>query len=279
MTVPIMVDFYVNKNGSEVNIKDVTSVQGLDFLDMKVSAPNLTGSYQATPGLDGELDLGATYGARTIQANFYFEGTDLYDFELACRSLWSFFFERDPYYIRSGFNPGIRYYVRPKPYDPSRISVSQMTFTIEFDLLSGFGESLGTTQDPFTYDAELWQAGQHLPDGQDLSYTFTENNFSVYNAGDITIDPIQHHELKITITCDGKPIITNVSTGDMFSMNSDISKTDTLTIDGIYPYLNNVHCGRSTNHGIITLAKGWNQFSISGASNISISFLFRFLYM
>ena len=276
----MMNDLYINKTGTEVNISDVDDLHGLHFLDLVVSAPQLTGNYLTNPGLDGETELApGVFGPRTISANFYFEGADLTDFELAARAIWSYFFERYQYYIRSTQNPGIRYKVRPKPYDPTMLNYAEMTFTLGFDLPSGFGESLGITLDMFSYDSELWQVGQNLPSDKDLQYVFTGSDFQIYNASDIDIDPRQHHELQIALTCSGTPKITNQTTGDTFQMTQSVLKSDVLLIDGAYPYLNNQRCGRQTNHGIITLSKGWNSIHIDNASNIDISFLFLFLYM
>ena len=251
-------DLLVDKGDGWINIKDVVALSGLRFYGLTVQPPQLTGTYQTNPGRDGELDLGqSVFGPRTITATFYFKGQDLTDFELGCRDIWAYFYERDAYYIRSTLNPGIRYLVRAKPYDPSRLAVINLRFDLEFDLLSGFGESTGTTLDMFTYDAELWQIGMHLPNGEDLQYVFNANNFRVYNASDIVIDPLQHHEFQIALTGSGTPTITNTTTGDVFKLTQAMTADDTLLIDGIYPYLNNNRCGRLTNHGILTLAKGW----------------------
>lgn len=274
----ILPELYINKSGTEIALSENVDLKGLHFLDLTVQSPQLTATYLTNAGLDGEIDVGeAIFGPRTVQANFYYEGTDIVDFELATHEIWKFFFQRDPYYIRSSLKPGIRYKVRPKPYDPTRLSVGSMTFTLEFDLPSGFGESLGTTLDMFTYESDLWQIGQNLAVDRDLQYVFNTSSFSVFNASDIKIDPVQHHLLQIAMTCSGTPTIANKTTGDSFSMTS-VSKSDVLLIDGIYPYLNNVHCGRNTDHGIITLDPGWNEIEITGATNINISWLFRFLY-
>jgi hypothetical protein len=275
-----MADLYVNKNGTWVNIKDEPSLQGLTFFGLTVQSPQPVTSYQTNPGVDGEIDPGnAGFGPRTIEARFFFAGEDLTDFELACRDIWSYFYERDPYCIRSSANPAIRYRVRAQPFDPNRIAVITMQFSIVFDLLSGFGESIGTTLDMFTYEAGLWQYGMHLPNGRDLAYVFNTSSFKVYNASDIDINPMQHHELQIALTCEGTPTVTNKTTGDVFQMKQAVTKDDVLLLNGIYPYLNDNRCGRLTNHGIITLKrKAWNDIEITGVTNIDISWMFHFLY-
>ncbi|WP_445505823.1 phage tail domain-containing protein [Niallia sp. 03091] len=276
----ILQDLYINKGDGEILLSEAADLKGLQFLDLSVSAPALTQNYITNPGLDGQLPSGkATYGPRTVSANFYFSGHDLFDFELACREIHRFFFEREAYYIRTTMMPGFRYLVMAKPYDPTRINITDMTFTIEFDLPSGFREAYKTTLEaPFTYDAESWQVGMNLPNVEDLSYVFNTLAFSVYNASDITINPLKHHLLDIALTCVGTPTIRNWTTGDIFHLDKEMTSSDALLLSGFDPYLNNQRCGRDTNHGVITLAPGWNNFSIASCSNPVIAFNIRFLY-
>jgi hypothetical protein len=276
----ILQDLYVNKNGVETLLSKTADLFGLQFLDMAVSAPVITQNYITNPGLDGQIEAGtATFGARTVSVNFLFKGADLFDFELGCRSIHAFLFEREPYYIRSTLMPGFRYKVVAKQYDPTRINITDMTFTVDFDLPTGFREAWKETLEaPFTFDGEAWQVGMNLPTADDLSYVFSSNNFSVYNASDIVINPLNHHTLDIALTCTGAPTITNQTTGDKFTYNKIMTSSDALLLSGFDPYLNNVRCGRDTNHGVITLAKGWNQFAVTGCSNPVIAFNIRFLY-
>lgn len=275
----ILQDLYINKNGIETLLSETADLYGLQFLDMYVSAPVITQNYFTNPGMDGLIEAGtATFGMRTVSVNFLFKGNDLFDFELGCKAIHAFLFEREAYYIRSTLMPGFRYKVVAKPYDPTRINMTDMTFAVEFDLPTGFREAFKETLEaPFTFDAEAWQMGMNLPT-DDLSYVFNTAQFSVYNASDIEINPLKHHLMDIALTCVGMPTITNLTTGDVFTLNRAMTASDALLLSGFDPYLNNVRCGRDTNHGVITLAKGWNQFAISGCTNPVTAINTRFLY-
>ncbi|MDQ8092249.1 phage tail domain-containing protein [Bacillus amyloliquefaciens] len=277
----ILQDLIVEKNGKEQLLSETVDLRGLQFLDMTVSAPSITQNYLTNPGLDGQIEAGkAVYGARTVSANFLFKGRDLFDFELGCKAIHAFLFEREAYHIRTSLMPGIRYRVLAKPYETTRINMVDMSFTVEFDLPSGFREAVKTTLEaPFVFNDGSWQIGMNLPSDKELSYVFNTSEFSVLNASDITINPLKYNMLEIALTCVGKPVITNKTTGDVFKLNKEMNASDALLLDGFDPYLNNSRCGRDTNHGVITLAKGWNQFLITGCSNPVIAFNTRFLYL
>ncbi|MED4846273.1 phage tail domain-containing protein, partial [Bacillus atrophaeus] len=161
----ILQDLIINKNGVEQALSKTVNMRGLQFLDMTVSAPSITPTYLTNPGLDGQIESGtAVYGARTVSVNFLFKGKDLHDFELGCRAIHAFLFSREAFYIRSTLMPAMRYKVRAKPYEMTRLSLTDMTFTVEFDLPSGFREAFQTTQEAdFSNDAATWPIGMNIP--------------------------------------------------------------------------------------------------------------------
>lgn len=263
------------KNGRE---SDQTELSGLHFLDCVISAPNLIAEYEVFQGVDGDQDNGARYGPRTVTANYYFETIDGFDYELACHEVWRAFFDKEPYYIIDSVNPGMKMLVRPKPFEFSRLNLMDMKFTIEFDLFKGFRESLLTSASPKLFTEEAWQFGMNLLTADDLIYTHSTTRFLIYNPSDTVISPFQHHELDIALTCVGSPIIHNKTTGDNFEYNGRVEKSDVLLLTKVSRFLNDKPCGRETNHGVITLAKGWNEIEVTRCSNLTIAFNFSFLY-
>jgi Phage tail protein len=153
-------------------------------------------------------------------------------------------------------------------------------FDVEFTTLSPFAESIGTTLDPFTFDAELWQIGQGLTAEDGIVYTHSTSSFRIYNAGDVTIDP-RVLPLKITFTGASTNLkITNTTTGDMWQYTGTTQAGDTITLDGVRSLKNGVSIFSATNRKLITIASGWNDFTITGASgSFTISFDFRFYYI
>src|SRR5699024_8540531 len=101
------------------------------------------------------------------------------------------------------------------------------------------------------------------------------NNFSIWNAGNVTVEPETMY-LKITVTGTlGKLEIRNKTTGDFFKVNAAFSRT--LIIDGMSTQLKGTNVFRDTNRRYISLASGANQFEVIGQYT-DIEFDFRYYY-
>lgn len=142
-----------------------------------------------------------------------------------------------------------------------------------------YAESSATTKSRKEWDINLWQWGQGLTWDDDLQYSFTSNNFTVRNLGNVKIDP-RESELIITIkaTASSYLEVRNQTTGEAFRFNSSLSATDTLVLNGIHTYKNNVNAIVNTNKKLLTLAPGNNIFAVTGGTVHSIEFEHRFLY-
>lgn len=260
--------------------QEIEEIQGARLVSVVDSGPQPSTQYDQLVGVDGNIDNGTTFGSRTITATFMFKGLDAIDYTLAKQEIWRMLFDHDPFYITWTRLPGMRYLVHCKPFTDTRINPYAGTYEVEFDAFTGFAESLGRTdEDPIDMNSDKWQmVGQGFVLDEDLIYTnIPGNSFKIFNAGDITIDP-RKHDLTISIQGIGTPTLKNLTTGDLFTYNKSLSAGDTLTIDGVYPLLNGAHCGRDTNHGLLTLLPGWNQISLTGLNNPVSTFGFRFLY-
>lgn len=260
---------------------EINELDGACLLSVSDGGPQPSTQYENISGVDGNLAGTTTFGTRPIIATFYFKGADKIDYTLAQKEIWRVLFDYEPYYITWTRLPGLRYLVQCKPFTDTRINPITGTYEVEFEAFTGFAESRGRTDiDPINMDSDVWQIiGQGLILDSDLIYTHTTSSFSIFNAGDISIDPAKpYHELTITIKGSGKPTLKNNTTGDVFTYNKTLTPSDTLIIDGVYPYVNGAHCGRDTNHGLIRLTPGWNKLSLTGLSNRQITFGFRFLY-
>lgn len=257
----------------------VSEINGAELLEVSETSPQPTTQYQQLAGTDGSVDQGTTFGAKTITATFYLGAIDKYDWTLAVRDIWRLLFDYQAYYISWSRMPGIRYLVHCQPFEFTVINEIEATFQVQFIAFLGHGESVGRTDtDPITMDSDLWQMiGQGFPLDEDLIYTHMENSFRIFNAGDLPINPRQH-ELTIVIKGTGAPTLTNETTGETFTYNDELAAGDELVLDGVFPMINGVHCGRSTNHGLISLATGWNAFTVSGLTNLEVIFGTRFLY-
>ncbi len=257
-------------------------MDGLHFLDLRVDAPQTRTNLQSNDYQDGSRQQGPIlFGARTVAPDFYFEANDLHDFELATQEIWRRLYSRNLIELRWSRMPGIKMAVIAKPFEQTRLNWGDMKFTVEFDMPSGYRQSLvKSDQLQFIYDEELSQIGMNLPNGEDLHYRFKQTHFKVYNPSDVVIDPYwQKHDLDIIIKGQGTPTMTNLTNNYGIVLNRALTANDTLIWHGVHPLLNGASCERATNHGHLQLEKGWNDISITGLSNIDVTFSFLFLYL
>lgn len=257
-------------------------MDGLHFLGLRVDAPQTRTNLQSNDYQDGSRQQGPIlFGTRTVAADFYFEANDLHDFELATQEIWRRLYSRNLIELRWSRMPGIKMAVIAKPFEQTRLNWGDMKFTVEFDMPAGYRQSLvKSDQLQFIYDEELSQIGMNLPNGEDLHYRFKQTRFKVYNPSDVVIDPYwQKHDLDIIIKGQGTPTITNLTNNYGIILNRALTVNDTLIWHGVRPLLNGASCERATNHGHLQLEKGWNDISITGLSNIDVTFSFPFLYL
>ncbi|WP_239255431.1 phage tail domain-containing protein [Listeria ilorinensis] len=254
------------------------NIQGLYFLDQTLEDPTVSNAGIQLQGVDGLLPIKNTYAPLALKLRFFYEGKDVADNQLMMKDLRNIFHCEEPYIVRHSEMPGLRYLVSNCLIEQEAQSLYDYVFTITCNVYKGYTESFGTTLNPLTFEEEKWQVGLDLPVGEDLPYVFTSKSFKVYNASSIKVNPVLRHQLEVAMTCEGTPRITNRTTSDTFEYKKSLKKADTLYIQGVYPFVNNQHAGVNTNHGVITLAPGWNEFEITGADNINIAFNFRFIY-
>ncbi|MBC1406107.1 phage tail family protein, partial [Listeria welshimeri] len=178
--------------------------------------------------------------------------------------------------------PARKYAVNTCDIELTRKASNLADLTLTFNCFKGFSESLYTSTVPFEYSEEAWGIGLNLPEGDNLQYVFSDEAiFNIYNPSDMRINP-RFHPLSIALTCDsvtGQNVrIYNRTNGTLFELKKTIKKADVLLLDGVYPYLNDARCGIDTNHGLITLERGWNRVQIINATNTTIAFDFPFYY-
>ena len=104
--------------------------------------------------------------------------------------------------------------------------------------------------------------------------------FTVYNAGNVTIEPesMYLHIIANTVTTPGGFTITNKTTGDEFVFNEEINGQSIL-LRGMDVRVSSIYNRfRDTNRRFISLAPGDNEFEVSGGTYNHIRFDFRYLY-
>lgn len=265
---------------TEVNCKDITS--GLEFLGDD-SDPLLTNTYGTDDGLDGATYAFQQRPQNIVNAKFLLHFADGYDFKMKKHTLAKFFAQKGLYRIRTDAEPAIVKYVYAGNFTitPFSDGSNDAVFTIPFDNPSGLKYSLGYSDDVMDYNSGLWQMGMNLPMNQSLQYEYNATrSFQIYNASDIEVNPIQHHDLQVIVkNTTGQVRIENTTTGNYVAYNGTLTTTDQLVWDGVNLYLNGSLANNSTDFTYLTLAPGYNDIKIISTADLDIDFHFRFIYL
>jgi len=267
------------------NSEDEFAIQdyrGLHFLDLKISSPQTQTTFISNTGVDGQSQQGPIlYGSRTATANFFLETADEIDFEMKCHELYNKVFHRQLIRVRQSNDIGRCFYGIAKSFDITAVGVLDKTFSIEFDIPSAYlysvirssGFPVDIKENPYVLSNNM-----NLP-FEELSYSQSQGMFKIFNPSDFAIQPYeQNHDLNVIFSGSGSPTLTNNDTGDSFSFNNNVSAADKLILKGVHPFLNGEPCEINTNHGSISLQKGWNNFSLTGWTG-TVAFDFPFIYL
>ncbi|MCG0892458.1 phage tail protein [Lactiplantibacillus plantarum] len=210
--------------------------------------------------------------------------TDVHDYELQKLLMMKIFRSDEPFYVINMRIPYLRWKVVAEAFNVTQLNNfwRASDVSVNLDCPDGYAESTATTLSPFTYDSESWGLGMNIPNGEDLHYSFTnQQSFKVYNASNI---PLLADDRPVTIRFNGtvsnKLTIQNVTTGQKWNFNMHLAKTDNLVIKGLIPVKNNSQCYGNglSDHGYIDFKPGWNEMKITGATDFTISFETRFYY-
>ncbi len=215
---------------------------------------------------------------RDLIAEFLAIGNDYID-SLLMRDIIFQQINESEFYVSESKSPHKRWRVHfHQEYTPDRINLRAQTFEVPLTAMTGLAESSGTTLDDLTFTTEKWQVGQGLT-LEEPKYTHSTNTFSIFNAGDVAVDP---REMPIKIIYRGASNnlkITNLTTGDEWQYDGTSKANDNITLDGIRSLKNDASIFKDTNKKLITIAPGWNHFELTGTSgSFLISFEHRFYY-
>ncbi|MBT2614121.1 MULTISPECIES: phage tail family protein [unclassified Bacillus (in: firmicutes)] len=236
---------------------------------------------ESREGVDGSILLGTTAATRKLYTKFLIEAIDHLDYQLLRDEIYKIYDPRKDRFIVDTRQPGKRWRARTSSaFRPEYINFSTGQFDLEFSVAFPYAESIGTSLDPFTFDSELWQMGQGLPADIDLFYKHSTTTFSIYNAGDIDLDP---RWLPLIISYKGASTnlkIKNTTTNVEWAYTGTSNVGDSINLDGIRSTKNGLSITRATNKKLLTLAPGWNNFILTGTSgSFEITFDFRFYYL
>ena len=258
----------------------LTDIDGIKFLSHVEEDVDVQPNTQEINGVDGVLLGPSTFGPFNLVLNFSFKGVDTEDYRLVKQKIRGLIYRREPFFIWHSDMPGKKYAVYCEENAIDDLTSYFGTFAISFVVYKGYSESLYDT-DQFSLIDGKWQFESGLVPDNTISYKHNRSLFDIYNGSHDTIDPRHGHRLKIRVrlATDTGFKLVNKATGDVFEYKGSLKANQSFILDGGYAYKDEKRCGRQTNHGIITLAPGYNTFEVWGKiSNFEIEFIFPFIY-
>ncbi len=258
----------------------LTDMKGLTFLDAREEGIEVKVNSIDVQGTDGVILGPASFGPFPLVLRFFYKGVDTQDYKLMKQKLRGMLYKRTPFYIVHSDMPGKKYAVYCEDNAITDVGHQNGEFEITFTVYKGYSESLYET-DQFSLIDGKWQFESGLVPDNTIKYIHNRSLFDIFNGSQDTINPRYSHRLKIRIqleTDTGFKLV-NKATGDVFEYKGTLKANQSFILDGGYAYKDEKRCGRQTNHGIITLAPGYNTFEVWGKiSNFEIEFIFPFIY-
>ncbi len=261
------------------NMNKLNYPVGLNPLDFSVSNIKKERIEESIDGIPGNVDYGFNYSSRSLTLNFYtehFHGE--HDYRLLRNELYALLDSHEYLYISENSLPSrILRITIDDEITPERYGTwySQVEVPARISGLP-FWRTKYTTQDIQTsgYTAIVDKYGTadniHIDHTQ---YTYKTNEFTIYNSGNVTIDP-RHMELSIKLRYVNSPgnfTIENLTTGEKFVYKSAINNNH-LTIDGIKVNVGVYNRLRDSNRQFISLVKGVNKIKIYNGTFEEIKF-------
>ena len=269
------------------NMKKIDYPVGVLPLDFLVSAIEKERYVENIKGIPGPIDYGFDYKDREVTLNFWlrhFHGE--HDQKLLKSELYAMLDSQPYFYVSDDQLPTrVLKLAVDEPYLPDRINGSNIS-TLEFKCqIIGlpFWRTKYTTQDVETKGFEAIAEQFGLADGLNIDYpkyTFTENKFTVWNGGNVTLDP-RNMPLKIKLKhllTDGNFKLTNKTTGETFEYYAPRTG-NTVDLDGVQAFVGyQANRLRETNRKYISIVPGINEIEYSGGTMDNIQFDFPLYY-
>jgi len=249
----MLINLY-NNLGEEINLVSL----GLVGLKLEIPSPSYRRIVEKIDGRSGVVVIENILDSRPLVASFMVTA-DNYDDSLKSRDrLYSLIGNDQTFYVAEDRQPTERWKVYASGWTPERLNRTTSKFDVPLLAESGTSESISI-----------------------IEKSFNANNFSFKNEGNISIDPNVHSETEIEFAGSSTNlIIRNLTTGDEWSWTGSTLLSDTILLKGVRSLKNDVSIFGQTNKKLITLAPGWNDFEIVGATgSFEIKIKTRFYFL
>ncbi|MEB5646729.1 phage tail family protein [Staphylococcus saprophyticus] len=260
------------------NMKKLNYPVGVRPLDLLVSSIEKERKKQSIDGVPGVVDYGFNYKGREVKMNFMTEHYhDTFDHRLQRDEIYNLFDSYPFLYVSDDTVPSrVLKITIDGSFTPERYGYWYSTFEVDARITGlPFWQTKYTTQEIENsgYSAIVEKYG--TADGINvdyLPYKFTGNEFTVWNGGNVTVDPRNMYlKLNLTnVTTTGNLTVENVTTGEKFIYKQAISKKN-LSIDGTKVLIGTSNKLRDTNRKFISLVKGINKIKITNGTFDSVT--------
>ncbi|MGI2304004.1 phage tail domain-containing protein [Staphylococcus cohnii] len=267
------------------NMNELKYPEGVRPLDLLVSSIEKERKEQAIDGIPGVVDYGYNLKGREIKMNFMTEHYhDTYDHRLQRDEIYNLFDSYPYLYVSDNTVPSrVLKITIDGSYTPERYGYWYSTFEVDARISSlPYWRTKYTTQDVEKdgYNAIVEKYG--IADGLHLDfpkYRFDKNEFTVWNGGNVTVDP-RNMMLDIRIaygTSKGTVRIDNLTTGEFITFSRPVVN-DHLDFFGTKVLLGATNRLRDSNRKFISLVPGENKIKISNIDFRFVTFDFPFYY-
>lgn len=264
----------IKQDGTRYNLQEL----GIRVVEFEPESLNVQNAIQDIEG-GGYFITNSGYGPRYINCELQIQGLDLIDYALFRAEVFALFTSWESFYVVDAKVPSRRWHVRSDGNFTLGRKNKKGNYSLKWLCVNKYAESIATTNSVKEWDADVWAWDGTISWDEDLKSTFATNNFTVKNLGNAPIDP-RENELEIVIkaTASSYLQISNTITGEVYRFNGPLTVEDTLVLRGIQSFKNGVSAFKDTNHKILSLVPGSNDFQVTGGTVQSIAFNFRFLY-
>lgn len=269
----------------DLNLREIPFPDGVMPLDIFVGSISKSRETETIPGRNGVMNYGFNYDSRPVRITLLAEGNDRIDYRLIRNAVFEIFDLHDVFYIEETDVPSrVLKVTIDESYQPDRLTRDDASFDINLRTLdSVFWETKYTTLELHDTGLDATAEKYGLVDNIDdekVQYRFTENNFTVYNAGNVTVEPesmmLNIHANAVQST--NNFTIRNKTTGEEIVLKR-ASTGSNFRIQGMVVSLGSItNIFRDTNRRFISLVPGDNQFELLNGTFGEIRFEFKFLY-
>ncbi|AYK64678.1 phage tail domain-containing protein [Bacillus subtilis] len=221
-----------------------------------------------------------TYGERKINVEIYLNARIHENFYMYRHQLYALLVKPFPYYISSDLWPNRRFLVTCDGNFsiPKEKEKTFNDFSVEFTNITGMAESTFTTKDKQYFTRAKRTFGMNIPPNDQLNYSFkNQKRFSVFNPGDVQINPMDH-DYNVLLNAAGKNVtLINHTNDEKLTIEQELKKSQQVSFLKQYTIINNTPI--KTSGRLPSLEIGWNEFEVQNTSDFTIQFDTRLYYL